>query len=337
MPLLGNVSKMREKIKMKQWISVVLALLLFLPLSACGQKNVADDSAATWQEQYDLGIRYLSEGNYEEAIIAFTSAIEIEPKQALAYVGRGDAYVLSGETEDNLAAAQTDYETAIELDETNAQAYLGLADVYIRQGKYDKALEILKIGLEKTDDDQSIFDKSIELEQGVFTDSTNHIRRSNGYNSDGELTDYTLYQYDNLDRCCGWENWSYEDSNEDGNYELLDTPFLDNYCKVSFNSQNLPEKNQFYEADGTPGCRDVFLYNEKGQKIEQHRYLASGEKESYFLFYYNDQGQEIRYEGYWADGSMYHYWISEYDSTGNLTKETGYEPDGTVTGYQLYE
>ena len=40
----------------------------------------------TWQEQYDLGMRYLTESNYEEAILAFTTAIEIDPKQADAYI-----------------------------------------------------------------------------------------------------------------------------------------------------------------------------------------------------------------------------------------------------------
>ena len=40
----------------------------------------------TWQEQYDLGMLYLTESNYEEAILAFTTAIEIAPKQADAYI-----------------------------------------------------------------------------------------------------------------------------------------------------------------------------------------------------------------------------------------------------------
>lgn len=103
-------------------------LCVILLLTACGAKE------PTWQEQYDLGVRYLSEGNYEEAIIAFTAAIEISPNRAEAYVGRGDAYIKSSETEENLAAAQADYEKAIELDGTLVDAYLGLADVYISQG-----------------------------------------------------------------------------------------------------------------------------------------------------------------------------------------------------------
>ena len=95
---------------MKKIANYLFILAILAGITACG--NNADTQSGpdvlTWQEQYDLGIHYLSEGNYEEAIIAFTAAIEIEPKRAEAYVGRGNAYVLSGETEENLTAAQVD-------------------------------------------------------------------------------------------------------------------------------------------------------------------------------------------------------------------------------------
>lgn len=154
---------------MKKGIVLFVILALILDLCACVASQLDAPDAETsqgpiWQEQYDLGVRYLSEGNYQEAIIAFTAAIEIDPKQALAYVGRGDAYVLSGETEENLAAAKTDYEHAIELDGTNAEAYLGLADVYIRQGDYEKALEVLRKAVEKAAENQSVVDKIAEIE-----------------------------------------------------------------------------------------------------------------------------------------------------------------------------
>ena len=150
-------------------VSFLLAALCLL-LSACGQ-----NTEAKWQEQYDLGVRYLSEGNYEEAIIAFTAAIEIDPNRAEAYMGRGDAYIGSGETEDNLAAALADYEEAVALDETNAAAWLGLADVYIRQMDYDAAIEVLNKGYSVTDS-QKMFDLLTYLEeicedQWLFTDN----------------------------------------------------------------------------------------------------------------------------------------------------------------------
>lgn len=83
---------------MKKVTSVLLLLsvLMILSLSACGQK-AETEAVPTWQEQYDLGVRYLSEGNYEEAILAFTAAIEIDPKNADAYIGLTDAHIFMGD------------------------------------------------------------------------------------------------------------------------------------------------------------------------------------------------------------------------------------------------
>ena len=46
---------------MKRTFCVIAALLLALSLCACAQKA---PEGPTWQEQYDLGVKYLSEGNY---------------------------------------------------------------------------------------------------------------------------------------------------------------------------------------------------------------------------------------------------------------------------------
>ena len=77
---------------MKRVLSAVLAVVMLLSLCACG-------GGATWQEQYDLGVKYLSEGNYEEAVIAFTAAIEIDPKQPDAYEKAAEAYQAMGDEE----------------------------------------------------------------------------------------------------------------------------------------------------------------------------------------------------------------------------------------------
>ena len=58
--------------------AAALLAAMCLLLCACGQQS-GGAGGDNWQSQYDLGVRYLSEGNYEEAVIAFTAAIEIDP------------------------------------------------------------------------------------------------------------------------------------------------------------------------------------------------------------------------------------------------------------------
>lgn len=87
---------------MKRFFYILLAALLLLTLAACQKAPEAAepaDEAPGWQAKYDLGVRYLSEGNYQEAIIAFTAAIEIDPKQPKIYDRLATAYELAGDDE----------------------------------------------------------------------------------------------------------------------------------------------------------------------------------------------------------------------------------------------
>lgn len=93
--------------------ALICALIVVL-LASCGKsedKDVSDSlaqsaepagtqEAADWQTQYDLGMRLLGEGNYEEAILAFSAAIEIEPKRAAGYTALADAYVAADRLEE---------------------------------------------------------------------------------------------------------------------------------------------------------------------------------------------------------------------------------------------
>ena len=85
---------MKESGKMKKLGYILLSLVLVLGLVSCTQST-----EARWQEQYDLGVRYLSEGNYEEAIIAFTAAIEIDSLAPDAYLKLAETYVALGDLE----------------------------------------------------------------------------------------------------------------------------------------------------------------------------------------------------------------------------------------------
>ena len=79
---------------MKKIVTVCLLLALLLGLAACGKSP-----EEKWQEQYELGMKYVSEGNYEEAVLAFTAALEIDPKKADTYAGLAAAYADQGDWE----------------------------------------------------------------------------------------------------------------------------------------------------------------------------------------------------------------------------------------------
>jgi len=76
---------------MKRMLSLAPCCVLALSLCGCGQNG--GSSAAAWQEQYDLGVKYLENGSYNEAVLAFTAAIDIDPKQPDAYLKLVEAYI----------------------------------------------------------------------------------------------------------------------------------------------------------------------------------------------------------------------------------------------------
>lgn len=131
-----------------KFLKNIYIFLMIILLSAC------TTGAKTWQDHYDLGMRYLSEGNYEEAILSFTAAIEIDAKRIEAYIGRGDAYFAFEELEEHFESAIVDFETALGLDEMYVDAYLKLADVYFAIDDKEQAIEILKKGFKLTNDDR---------------------------------------------------------------------------------------------------------------------------------------------------------------------------------------
>lgn len=87
----------------KRSIACFLTLILTAGLCGCGTAEKGPDpstpEASSWQEQYDLGLRYLSEGSYENAVIAFAAAIEIDRKRPESYAGLANSYIELGQYE----------------------------------------------------------------------------------------------------------------------------------------------------------------------------------------------------------------------------------------------
>lgn len=158
-----------KRIKMMCFLLALLGLL-----SACSAHSVdaEEQSAPTWQSRYDLGVRYLSDGRYEEAILAFTAAIEIDPKNAQAYEQRGDAYwelaqsAQGSEQTDAYRSAAEDYESAMQWGSETDELYRHAADAYYGAQDYEKAESYYEKLLEK---DEDVLARLIECSRALGT------------------------------------------------------------------------------------------------------------------------------------------------------------------------
>ena len=338
---------------MRRMMAAVLALALTLSLCACGKQAAeegtespgAGQEALTWQEQYDLGVRYLSEGDYEQAIIAFTAAIEIDPKRTEAYLGRASAYIGSGETEKNLAAALADYEAVLTLDEGCADAWLGLADVYIRQGDYDKATEVLREALDKVGKDPDIESKLAELEAGGATDSEGRTRRSTHYDGSGALIGWFEFSYDKdgLQTIAAYDaagnQTGYGQDSRDGNTlthygtHVGDTVWIQK-TTIEWSETadgGMEERTTFYDRDGNIESYGHDYYDAEYRCLRGESYGLDGSLLSYNTFEYDENGNRVRYDQYLGDGELVGYVVTEYDDKGNEIEENNYDGDGRLT------
>ncbi len=333
--------------RMKKRIAGMFMICSLLMLMvACG-----DNLAEKWQEQYDLGQKYLLEEDYEAAIVAFTEAIEIDPNQPDAYIGRGNAYIFSGETEEHLTLALADYQQAIDLNPAMAEAYLGIADVYIRQGNYEAALDILNKGLSETDGNDMIAAKIEEMESGNITDSFGNTRRRSSYDSSGNLVWYHELAYDEYGREISVTSYdgagtqtehldiTYQNGLPSASYTYDTDGILDKTIRIYDNDGNIV-RYESYNGDTLSGY-SIPQYDSNGYCIQYEEYNADGQLISVTKHEVDNQGNDLKTEFYSVNPDqsleLREYHQSEYDSNGNLIRNSIYDGDGQLYGSSTRE
>lgn len=114
---------------------ITTVLLLTIGIVAVVNTGVLDSV----QHNLNLGYKYLEEGNYEEALIAFNKVLKIEPNNTKAIIGSVDAYV-----------GLEDYGSAIDflnkhisIDNENEKLHEKLITILIDNGNYSEAKKVI--------------------------------------------------------------------------------------------------------------------------------------------------------------------------------------------------
>lgn len=127
-------AKTNRKVKIKIIIGAFLAILIVAG-GFWGWNTLGTE--ARIQGKLDLAVKYLSENDYEKAILAFNDAVQIDPQEVKAYQGLARIYNIQGQ----YAEAKSTYDRGLAAvtAEKKPTLQIGLAGMYMDQGKLDSA------------------------------------------------------------------------------------------------------------------------------------------------------------------------------------------------------
>lgn len=142
----GNKNK-----KIAKYILIVVAAIFAVGGTIYAYLNFFS-SDARYEKYLELGQKYLLEENYEEAVVAFNKAIEIEPKNAEPEIGLAEAYAGLGDEEEAVAAiVRAAEKSEAYLDyKNNKQLIERINELAVRfSSEFDLSVPGIKTSLEK--------------------------------------------------------------------------------------------------------------------------------------------------------------------------------------------
>ena len=277
---------------MKKILSIILSIILTFSFTSCTKAEAA------WQEQYDLGLRYLSELEYESAIQAFNEAIKIDPKQV--------------------------------------PAYIGLAQIYSATGDKDKAREVVEDAKENVDETEELIKIAYEIgiilpnpyieyrqiEETVNRTEVDGTSHTYNYDENGHIIDYTWFDENG--------NEKYHIEFDDQGNKVKESK-SDNVTTYEYDeNNNLIREFRYYS--GRLSGYTIYEYDNNNNLISEASYDAKGNKGRSSLYEYDENGNKVKDTMYKSDGTVDGYWIYEYDRNSNCIRHT--EEDGTYAEYK---
>ncbi len=123
---------------MRRKLIIGIAVAVIIVAAGIGALTVRSTMLSP-EHQMELAYKYMDEGKYEEAIIAFEKALSFDENNVDALMGISEAYF---EMED-YASAESYLEEVIDIEEDNDDAIKLMAEALIAMGRYKEAYDIL--------------------------------------------------------------------------------------------------------------------------------------------------------------------------------------------------
>lgn len=269
-------------------VSVLAVMLVVFGLvTGCG-KSVEKQIA----EQLELGNKYLTEADYEQAIVAFNKVIQLDEKNTIAYVGLMEAYLKNRNIDEAVQCGESAmdkmdddelknklfeayqqkqleiedvsqkcsvYERMLQLDSSQETVYQELSESYKMLHDYERGMAVLKAGIESVSNSRELRQKFREM-----------------------IDAYREYLVDTVKKGFKADRWGYsfQDFDGDGNYEL-------------FALGDVKERNEAIVCHcGNNGqiCDRVYTINVQGTDLGQAFCNVEYQGKSYFCPYYDNDG-----------------------------------------------
>lgn len=186
-PIINSPAKSSNSDKNRKLLIVAIAaaLVVVLFIAVPFSLTLAKDSKV--KSNTNLGNKYLTEGKYEEAILAFEKIISIDSKNIPARIGLAKAsiaikkYDKASKALDEVLALDKNHSEALKmlydlyslqakeaieakkydlaeefikkalvLDSKKVSFYISLSDLYVKQGELDRAIKLLETGINST-------------------------------------------------------------------------------------------------------------------------------------------------------------------------------------------
>lgn len=319
----------RDKAKRKAVLLAAVGAVLVLLAVVITCVIVFGGSEGRLQDQLDLGAKYLEEMDYEQALVAFNTALEIDPK--------------------------------------NADAYLGIVEVYIRTNDFETALEYAKEGYEVTGDER-LKEKIDMIESGDIFASNGWCMKMSGYDGDGNLVFWHEYTYNLQGQTASvakynaqgvqeqYLEFAYDEEGRrliDYSYGTLDgnitkwvleysgnnyrvthyegtSDEVTGYSEVETDADGKELKETRYDSDGTVRGTEVYEYDEDGKLVKREYYDSDNELTGYYIHTYDEEGNRLQQQHYDSNGALTGYTEDIYDAEGNYTGQRDYDADGVL-------